>query len=73
MYECSSQEVLTSVSRSLVKDLYYPLRSLLEVLLNHCSSNRAVFVKVQVGSKMEADEKRGVKTKYQKNEVGKEN
>lgn len=66
MHECSSQEVLTSVSRSLVAELCYSLRILLEMLLNHCSSNGAVFVRAQVGGKMEADEKRVVKTKYQK-------
>lgn len=44
----------------------YPLRILLEMLLNHCSSNGAIFVRAQVGGKMEADEKRVVKTKYQK-------
>lgn len=49
------------------------MRILLEMLLNHCSSNGAVFVRAQVGSKMEADEKRVVKTKYKKYEIGKEN
>lgn len=58
IYEYNSQQVLTSVSRSLVKDFLHPADSLFEVFLNHHNSYRYALFKPQVGSKMKAEKRK---------------